>query len=106
MKHTRIFFSILALVTLLLAVSSAAAQEGPSAPSAPLGTGITYQGRLVDNNTPSNGNFDFLFILYDSLVGGAQAGSTIAINDLPVSDGFFTAYPDFGTSVFNGQAHW
>jgi hypothetical protein len=96
----------IALCLLLAAAGSAAAQENPLAPSVALGSGFTYQGRLVDNNTPASGNFDFLFLLYDASLGGAQVGGTVTVNDLAVSDGYFTAAPDFGAAVFNGQARW
>ena len=43
----------------------------------PVGTAFTYQGRFTDGSSPANGVYDFLFILYDSLIGGSQVGGTI-----------------------------
>ncbi len=73
---------------------------------APMGTAITYQGRLVDSNSPANGLYDFEFKLYCVPNGGIQEGNTIDINDLDVIDGYFTAELDFGSSVFNGDTRW
>jgi len=74
---------------------------------AAMGTAFTYQGRLLDDNNPTDGPYDFEFKLYDSLVGGNQLASTIDINDLDVIDGYFTVQLDFNdANVFNGDACW
>jgi len=73
----------------------------------PMGTVFTYQGRLLDDNNPTDGPYDFEFKLYDSPVGGNQLASTIDINDLDVIDGYFTVELDFNDpNVFNGDARW
>src|SRR5438128_10191546 len=63
---------------------------------------FTYQGRLTDGGTAANGNYDLQFVLFDSLSGGAQVGSTQTINTVPVSNGVFTVSLDFGANSFPG----
>ena len=73
----------------------------------PMGTGFTYQGRLIHDSEATDGPHDFEFKLYDSPVGGNQLASTIDINDLDVIDGYFTVELDFNDpNVFNGDACW
>lgn len=73
---------------------------------APLGSAITYQGQLKDGDAPADGDYDFVFRLYDAAVGGVQVGSTFPLEDWPVADGLFTAQVDFGVGAFNGEARW
>ncbi len=72
---------------------------------AEMGTGFTYQGRLIDSNSVANGLYDFEFELYDAPSDGNQLGSTIDINDLDVIDGYFTVELDYG-SVYDGNGVW
>ena len=37
-------------------------------------TEFTYQGQLQSSSAPASGNFDFEFLLFDALTGGAQLG--------------------------------
>jgi hypothetical protein len=70
----------------------------------PLGTAITYQGRLNFNGAAFDERADFRFTLFDSEANGAAIGNV----DLPavdVVDGLFTVDLDFGP-VFHGDAHW
>jgi hypothetical protein len=93
-------------ILLLAGFGSAAAQDPASQSPAPVGTAFTYQGRLKDSGFPANNTYDFLFTLYDALSGGSQVGQIVTINDLQVNDGYFTAWLDFGGSVFDGQKRW
>ena len=74
------------------------------------GTAFTYQGRLMDANSPADGLYDFQFDLYsDPCLSYAayKVGDTITIDELDVIDGYFTAELDFGTwGVFTGDARW
>jgi hypothetical protein len=79
---------------------------GQAATGAPMGTAFIYQGRLIDANSAADGLYDFQFRLYDDPNAGTQQGSTIYINDLDVIDGYFTVELDFGSVVFDGEAHW
>jgi hypothetical protein len=69
-------------------------------------TGFTYQGRLTDGGTAANGNYDLQFVLFDSLSGGAQVGSTQTINTVAVSNGVFTVSLDFGANAFPGASRF
>ena len=73
---------------------------------AEMGTGFTYQGRLIDSNSVADGLYDFEFELYDAPSDGNQQGSTIDVNDLDVIDGYFTVELDFGSDAFDGDARW
>lgn len=94
----------------LLVTTGGSAQALPAnhlnAPQAALGTAITYQGRLSDGSTPASGNYDFQFILYNAVTGGAQVGSTLLKGDVPVSGGLFTVQLDFGAGIFGAEARW
>lgn len=74
--------------------------------AAPVGTAITYQGRLIDANRPADGLYDFEFLLFDDPDAGSLYGSPIDVNDLDVIDGYFTVELDFGSGIFNGDARW
>jgi len=71
----------------------------------PLGTAFTYQGRLIDANSPADGAYDFQFKLFDSDTVGSQVGSDVNVGDVDVIDGYFTVELDFG-NVFDGTALW
>jgi len=74
--------------------------------ASPMGTAWTYQGRLMDANSPANGLYDLQFKLYDSPSDGNQLASIIDINELDVLDGYLTVLLDFGSDVFIGNACW
>ncbi|NIP23179.1 MAG: hypothetical protein GWN67_01900 [Phycisphaerae bacterium] len=74
--------------------------------AAQVGTGWTYQGRLMDDNNPGEGVYDFQFKLFDNQYTGTQQGSTVDVNDLDVIDGYFTVELDFGSDVFDSDAYW
>lgn len=76
-----------------------------AATSTALSTGFTYQGQLTESDTPAEGDFDFLFELYDAETSGTLIGS-VALEDITVTDGIFTVTLDFGSGVFEGQARW
>jgi hypothetical protein len=72
----------------------------------PMGCAFTYQGRLIEAGSPAQGEYDFQFELYDEPVDGNQLNGTIEVNEVNVSDGYFTVLLDFGAGVFNGDARW
>lgn len=73
----------------------------------PLGTDFTYQGKLDLSGVPVNGTADFQFKLFGALTGGTQIGSTIAVNNVTVSDGGFAVNLDFGAVAFEaGDERW
>ncbi|MHC4643614.1 MAG: hypothetical protein ACYS32_18385, partial [Planctomycetota bacterium] len=73
-----------------------------------MGTGFTCQGRLMDDNNPADGLYDFKFKLYDSPdpVFAVQLEMTIDINDFDVIDGQFAVELDFGGGMFDGDGRW
>jgi len=99
MKIVKIF-TILVLVLMVCWIGLAEAL--------PMSTAFTYQGRLMDTNSPADGIYDFLFELYDgpNTIDSNQIEGTIDINNLDVIDGYFTVELDFGQYAFNGDARW
>ncbi len=87
-----------ALVVVSLVVPLVAAQ-------APIGTAVTYQGRLKDTGALGNDNYDFEFKLYDDPAVGVLIGTDTA-DDWPVAEGLFTVWLDFGAGAFNGKRRW
>jgi hypothetical protein len=71
-----------------------------------MSTAFTYQGRLMDTNSPADDLYDFQFKLFNSPADGNQVGSTIDINNLDVIDGYFTVVLDFSSNVFDGNSVW
>jgi hypothetical protein len=109
-------FTVLLALGLVLALGGTilmarrAQAQGPGgvlSPQAPLGTGFTYQGRLIQNGSPVSDTCDFQFTLYGSSGGADQIGAAQAKSSVPVSDGYFTVSDlDFGSSAFTGDARW
>jgi hypothetical protein len=61
----------------------------------PMGTAFTYQGRLTDQGSPANGEYDFEFRVFDALNDGSQLDGTEYENEVPLNDGYFTVELDF-----------
>jgi hypothetical protein len=104
------FVATLTLVSIigLMNVAGLAAQapDGQRDAQAIIGTGFTYQGRLVLGGTPVDDTCDFRFIVYDAAVGGSQVGGIVTQPGAPVSAGLFSVSLDFGAGVFTGDARW
>ncbi len=66
---------------------------------------FTYQGQLSDNGSPATNNYDFEFLLFDAASAGTQAGSTVSLSAVPVTDGIFQVELDFG-NTFDGSDYW
>ena len=92
-------FTIYILAALVWLPAGAAAYAGG-------GTALTYQGRLLDAGEPANGLFDFEFELWDADVGGSPIGSSIHVDNLPISDGLLTVELDFGAAAFDNTDRW
>ena len=111
MKARPIYAVLLTLVLLItLAIGTVQAstyfESLVYAPQAPLGYAFTYQGYLADGASAANGIYDFQFRLYDALSAGSQVGSQVAVDNLNISHGYFTAALDFGSSPYTGQKLW
>jgi len=76
--------------------------------AAPMDSAFTYQGRLSFGAAPAlDGLYDFTFTLHDASTGGAPIGGAVALNNVPVSNGVFTAQLSFGSAPFtSGEARW
>ncbi|MFQ5806598.1 MAG: hypothetical protein ACE5I3_09125 [Phycisphaerae bacterium] len=98
MKRTMDAVCILS-VALLAGYTAAYAQD-------PVGTVFTYQGQLKEGGIPANGDYDFVFRLFDDPSAGSQVGGDYPVDDWLVIDGLFTVQLDFGTGVFTGDALW
>jgi hypothetical protein len=70
------------------------------------GTAFTYQGRLDVNGAPASGTYDFRFRLALDPYGNNYFGSSVLASDQVISNGLFTATPDFGAGAFNGGNYW
>ncbi len=69
-------------------------------------TAFTYQGRLVDNGAPANGEYDMTFRLHDALAAGNPVGAAIQVAPVTVAGGVFTVTLDFGGTPFIGFDRW
>lgn len=69
-------------------------------------TSISYQGQLQQSGVPFTGTADLVFLLFDQESGGTQVGSTIILNDWPVTDGLFQVELDFGAGVFGSETRY
>ena len=81
-------------------------QGAGDSPMVAAGSGFTYQGRLNNSGNPANGQYDFVFKLYDALSAGNLAAPAITVTNQTVTDGLFTTPLDFGAGAFNGAARW
>jgi hypothetical protein len=100
----------LALIGLMLVVTSAwagPARVNPTAPLAPAdvvsGT-LSYQGQLLSGGSPVNGTRVMTFSVYAQSSGGAPLWSQVI--DVVVTKGLFTVYLQVDPMLFNGQALW
>lgn len=112
MKRQYLIVSVLSLALcfagLILGFASAQGLNQPKKISDKppvMGSNFTYQGRLMSSGEPVNNSCDMIFSLYDSQTGGNQIGDAITTT-VTVSESFFTADLDFGSSAFNGDERW
>jgi hypothetical protein len=66
-------------------------------------TTFTYQGNLTEMGSPADGIYTIDASLWTAASGGAQASSTLTLNNVNVTDGMFLIQLDFGESPFVGQ---
>lgn len=118
MKRHKVLWTIMASLGLVLAMaggfirlSGHAQAQGPALQQGAvlqtaLGSGFTYQGRLVYNGQPvNNDTCSIIFSLWDATIGGSQIGSDRYVVVHP-QDGYFTAEVDFGSGVFTGDERY
>ena len=98
MKSRRILAILVLALSLMVCSAKVAKAE-------PIGTAFTYQGFLVDNKKPAEGQYDFQFRLFNTDVGDNVVGSN-DVNALDVNDGYFALELDFGDGIFTGDKRW
>jgi hypothetical protein len=74
--------------------------------AAPLGSQLTYQGRLSHDGEPANGAYDLRLALFDAEEGGIAIAPEVISQNVPVANGLFTTTMDHGTGPFKGEAVW
>jgi len=65
--------------------------------------GFSYQGELRLSGAPVDGDHDFRFRLYVDESSGTAIGPTLALDNVPVSDGVFSVFLDFGAAPLASQ---
>ena len=72
-----------------------------------VGSGFSYQGELLDNGSPANDDYDFLFRAYDASEGGTAGAVEPTVDQVSVTNGlFYIESIDFGDMHFTGEAVW
>ncbi len=71
----------------------------------PLGDYFTYQGELIVNGQPANGNYNFEAQFYDASTNG-NIGATNFNIPATVTNGLFTLQLDIGGGSFTGDEVW
>ena len=100
MKKNQLMKGKLALLISALLLAGAIAQ------AAPLGTAISYQGRLDDSGSPANGTYSFRFRLVSDAAGTTQIGPVVDMPNQTLADGLLNAPLEFGANAFTGDARW
>lgn len=83
----------------------------PYSPPTPLDSSFTYQGVLKDSGgVPITGNADVRFAVWDAASGLGVSlnslGSPVIVNNVPVTDGLFTANVNLGAAVPTDRKSW
>ena len=101
MKTLRISVSLCAVLCLAFFITNLGYAD-------PMGTAITYQGRLMDDDVAADGSYDMQFRLYNALTDPSNmVALTVSRYDVPVENGFFTVTLDFYRgNAFNGDARF
>ncbi|HLP85913.1 MAG TPA: tail fiber domain-containing protein [Phycisphaerales bacterium] len=85
--------------------------SAPYSPPTPLDSSFTYQGVLKDSGgVPITGNADVRFAVWDAASGLGVSlnslGSPVTVNNVPVTDGLFTANVNLGNVVPTDRKSW
>jgi len=88
---------------MLLAGAVALLSMAASPSIAALDPGFSYQGELRLSGSAIDGDHDFRFRLYADETGGAGVGPVLSLNNVPVTDGVFSVFLDFGAAAFASQ---
>lgn len=84
------------------------AVTSPTVAQSTLNTAFTYQGELIVDGAPLDGNnvADIQAILWDAASGGQPIGAPVVVPNLDFDQGRFTITLDFGQSPFGGGPRW
>jgi len=74
--------------------------------AAPLGSAVSFQGRLMESGQPASGVYDIRIALFADAEGGGPVGPILTNLDTTVSGGLFSTTLDFGVVPFDGTAYW
>jgi len=77
--------------------------QGVLGPQGNVGTGFTYQGRLLDSGAGVDGTCDFRFGLYGDGLSPSLVAGPVDRTGVAVSEGNFSTSIDFGATVFTGE---
>jgi len=105
MKNTKIYSYKNMLITILVLLTLSGLVNSQT----PVGTGFSYQGELLDNGAPANGNYDIVFEPYTVETGGSGIPLTFdSFFDVPVVNGLFTLDSvDLGDVIYqDSHAIW
>jgi len=97
------------MLTILVVALGMICSRAEISEAAPMSTAFTYQGRLMDDNGPSDGLYDLQFTLYDdaNTIIGYKIGSDANWPDVDVIDGYFSVVLDFNDpNAFMGDSRW
>jgi hypothetical protein len=97
LTHRRLVRALFAVCSLPFSLCLAPAQ-------AQFNSAFTYQGKLENAGSPFTGTAKIQFDLYDASTGGNRLASDLVY--AAVTDGLFTATPDFGTHVISESNRW
>jgi|ERR1035437_4738393 hypothetical protein len=89
-----------------LALLALATLNAPLATAHAQGTGFMYQGRLNNNGSAANGNYDLTFSLFNTNSSGSSIAGPITNSATAVSNGLFSATLNYGSGVFNNTNYW
>ena len=110
MKASRFLFVVLVLMSLLMMSLGPITAQGPELQAnrgtqAQTGSAFTYQGWLIDDETPVDDSCDFQFALWDDPIDGTMVAGPLEEISVSVIAGRFTVLLDFD-DVFDGTALW
>jgi len=75
--------------------------------SAPIGSGFSYQGELLDNGAPANGSYDIQFLAFTVATGGIADAVEPTFLATQVTNGLFSINSvDFTNALFTGEEYW
>lgn len=86
-------------------ISTSTTAEYAVSPQLVVPSAFTYQGTLQDGENPAEGQFDFIFELYDAESAGTLLGSDL-VDNVQVSNGLFTTLIRFDATLFKGDERW